>query len=1020
MKRTGMNIYQHMLRTLCVALMFCMGGVSLQAQTLTRNGIVEDDYQWVLGNDLPSDFYEAIFDADGVPIMDVLIVISYLEGIPEDMGMPDGKYASLFMNMGDSYMYGMSAPMSMLFLNGSLSGQKVYMTGTCDDAYAGEGTETEGFLYITGNEGETADLYLHDCNIKTKSKELPGQSVNQWLKGYILGSASPIAIGSTSLNTDNPFTVNIHIRGDNKLTGGATSKLKATGSTINDMLADILYLSAAPIAIRPIPELPDEGASNEVIATGLERYRNIATKLVFDDVWPTAADGSTTIRTNGLLELPVVGDLGAPSIDLGNSKGQVDFNGGEYKFHTPRTNSMFYVSSLAICYRSIRLAGFETIGTGSSMSAGTSSEEVGTSAVRDVVINDGTFSTYPAEKVAVTPTDPTVVDVVGKGWYVDYTDLRLPYNARIYGGTFNNCEVYRCDGSGEQGVPPMYVNPLDASDEKTQCRVKTEINPAEIVNDVYTGAALEAGYGSASLMPIKEADGKYYVYPYLTTGCEATPPVYSRNWVTLIPKMGIEGFLTMGGDQTVYDKTLDSKDLTNKYLFYARLNDYTKRYASIKLAGFDVEVQQAIDMITGSPGSANYKPELEFSGVTNSDSYRIEQALYTMLSFPSNEWQLISLPYDVHRVWVLETTGDDQIRPGETLENFLIRQGKADGNLAQNIVTSLCPDIFSGKGSGVNMNLIDIATTQIDCPPFELTHYDGSNANKANYYLYEQVNETDSEGYGGDDKVGFGIGLWHLQSAADGYSNKWKLASNRHLNNADGQYYKDLKGEDVPVIMQKGRIYSLYLPAGKERYWDGKYLIFEGYGPQNVLGKSAHNNFLTYDALSLPSEDEDGYEYDVSMLGLQGNITFANYQTQEITFLPTKDAPIAAENKGYWYHFDKTAPGVMIRPGQVYAGMSKTDTDAAEGLNPMGIIRRVDITDEVGCPTIGEVVLYARAHDGVIQLISHAQQYVQVVSVDGQVIYAGMMHEEEEKRLSVTTGVYIVRSEEQAIKLLVQ
>ncbi len=1047
MKRVLISSYIR-LTVLCVVL---LSVVSLEAANIMtiRKGAstltIEPSYLEPYSSIFPSDFNTIAFAEDGTPLMDsiYLFLPANLTAQPIPTGYVIAKTGNAYTIDLDDKTY------RTTFVVGTatrtienVDGKKLYFTGTCDDAFAGTAAETEGFIYIKGAKGENVDVYLDNCNIKTKSKTMPGQSINRWLKGYILGNASPIAIGSTSDDTKLPFTVNFHIRGNNKLTGGATSKLSNTDDDMNNMLADILYLSAAPIAIRPIPDLPAENATNTVITKGLELYRNIATKLTFDDVWPTAADGSTTIRTNGLLELPVEGDLGAPSIDLGNSKGQVEFNGGQYKFHTPRTNSMFYVSTMAICYRSIKLAGFETIGAGGSVSAGTASEESGTREIRDVVIKDGTFTTYPAEVVPVTPDDPTPVNVVQKGWYVENTDLRLPYNTRIMGGAFNNCKVYRCDGSGEQGVSPIQLdeggNPVLDADGKEipMCWEEMYVSGTPLlpngVVDLTSGqiAEFHPYYGHASLTPIEE-DGDKYVRVYLTSRCtDIVTTTYSRNWVTLIPKMGVEGFLTMGGDQTVYSKTIDGKkDLTNKYLFYARLNEYTKQNAFIELAGFQIQVQLAVEMITGKPHYSTYNPELEFSSVKNTDSYRIDNALYTMLSFPSNEWQLISLPYDVHRVYVMETTEkqfEGNPNNPEEIEAFLKEQGEADGKLAQNIVTSLCPDIFSGKGSGVNMNLIDIATKQIKCPPFELTHYNGkngaeSNASQAHYYLYEQVNEYDDDGYGGEDKLSSGIGLWRLETSVDQYSDKWKPAPTYSaLKNADGSAYKDLDGNDAPpVLMQKGRIYSLFLPSGKDRYWDGKYLIFEGYGPQSVAGTSTHDNFLKYQELTTPDEVEgDEYEYGIEMLGLQGNITFANYKTTETTFLPAKDAP--TESKGYWYHFDKTEPGAMIRPGQVYAGMSETATGNATALTPLGMIRRVDTTTDDARPVVGDILLYAYSQAGSLILDSHADQYVQVVSVDGRMIFADQLHDGEQKHIPATTGVYIVRSNEQVLKLMVE
>ncbi len=1115
MKNVYLNISSYVLRVVCVVVLALLSIGSLKSQgfpyvVITSTGIVNNT-GGVMPDDLfnnshlPNDFYSTVFDAAGNPIMDHLVILTPYSGLTGSWTYANGYTGLVEFTKQDNYYASVNAgidarrvaEIACISLS-NMNGKKIYITGSCQNAYTGNET-TEGFIYIAGGKGEDVDVYLHNVDIKTQSKRMPGQSVNQWLKGYITGNASPIAIASTSDDTTQPFQVNFHIRDTNTLTGGATSKLEDTGGAVNNILADILYLSAAPIAIRPditivslydtVPEQKDtviqssmlsrdktikvklpatittndgrqfdvtqnneillknntiiaddqqitswqtvtiswedtklEEKKDEVVITGLERYRNIATKLTFDDVWPTSADGSTIVRTNGILNMPVVGDLGAPSIDLGNEKGQVEFNGGQYKFHTPRTNSMFYVSSMAICYRSIRLAGFETIGVGGSVSAGSSSEEVGTRNFRDVVIKDGTFMTYPAE-VKVTTTDPddtTPIDVVQKGWYRDYTDLRLPYNARIMGGAFNNCKVYRCDGSGEQGVSPMYVDakgdPILDADQKEipMCWEEICVSENPILSNGVVDlsddqiAELHPYYGHSSLTPIEE-DGNKYVHVYLTSRCtDIVTTTYSRNWVTLIPEMGVKGLLTMGGDQTVNSKTMDgTKDLKNKYLFYARLNEYTKNNAFISLAGFDIEVYQAINMITGTPGSPNYNPEAEFAQVTNEGAYTIEQGLYTMLSFPSNEWQLISLPYDVHNIYVMETTSQQLGDSIKDLEEFLKYQGKADGKLAQNIVTSLCPDIFSGKGSGVNMNLIDIATQQIDCPPFELTHYNGSNANAAHYYLYEQLcPDPEDQGY---QKLDYGYGTWQI---ANDYSANWSPV----VPSAPATTYYDEAGNeraDAKVLMKAGGIYNLFLPSGKDRYWDGKYLIFEGYGPQLILGSDKHSGYLR-----MNGNEEDGSAVYEGEFSFQGNRTFANFaidtQKDGNIFLPVR----TQDSDGYHYTFKPYAgsDSVWIHPCEVYG---VTLESGIESVSMRGAIMRRTSIATGSTPVVGNTLLYAYAQPNGLLIDSRADQYVQVIAVDGQTIFAGQLHDGEQKQILTTTGIYVVCSDGQAIKLLV-
>lgn len=1007
---------------LCLTLLWAslVGAYNPMSITRGESGfIITPDYLAPYAAVLPTDFNDIAFAEDGTPLMDsVYLFLSVnLIGDPIPTCVILAKTGNAYMIDLDDESYRTSFVMGdKSRVISDVDGKRLYITGTASDACAGQGKESEGFFYIKGGDSEVVDIYLDNVSITTKSKTLPTASLNDWMGGYTQGMACPIAIGpnTTSLNTNTAFTARFHIRGNNVLTGGATTKTQPATDAITRILGELFYLSAAPIAIRPVVSVDGN----------LDMYKNMSAKITFDDVWPTSADGATTMHTNGFLGLPVEGDLGAPSIDLGNSKGMVEFNGGQYKFHTPRNNSMFFVSSMAICYRSISMFGISTIGTGSSSSAGTSQEEQGLGTIRDVIFNDGTFSTYPAEKVVTTtdPKDTTKVDVVVKGWYRDYTDLRVPYNTKIYGGTFNNCNVYRCDASGEQGVAPIN------SAGKTLCRTKTAINESDIIKGIYTGPALETGYGSASLTPIKEADGTYYLYPYVFEGCSQEPPVYHRNWVTVLPQMGIKDRLTMGGSVTVQEKTLDNNTLENAYLFFTRLNQYTIDSAQISVAGVNVTVAAAISLGGGE--------KTKYADVTNSKPYTIHHGLYSMLSFNSNQWNMISLPYDVHNIYVMETTTPRQ--KGEPLETYLKRQGKADGNLAQNIVTSLCPDIFSGKGSGVRMNLIDIATKQINCPPFPIIPYDGTNAATSHFYLYEQVcDDLQYMDYGdliteSSENLLAGYGFWNLETTETDYQTKWAqvgkptmptTAEEKAALEAKGLLgtYTDQDGNthDETILMRAGKIYSLFLPSDSMQYWNGKYLIFEGYGPQTIQGRNHKNNYVNYEMLwDVVNDGEDDLNYLREMVALQGNITFSNDTTDEYIYMPTAGAKNLDETAPYLYDFERKELGHVVYPMQVYAMLNEKLAEKDTEITRRGVIRKVDVTTDA-CPVVGDVLLYAYSQAGSIMLASHAEQYVQVVGVDGRMLFAGQLHDGEQKHIPATAGVYVVRSNDQAIKLLV-
>ncbi len=874
------------------------------------------------------------------------------------------------------------------FVLKNLNGKKLYFTGSVQNAFAGNGAASEGFFYLQGTDDESVDVYLHDYKVlSVQPKNLGDLNFNGFMESTSTGMAAPFAIGSSGEQTNGSiFTVNFHIKGDNCLTGGAESAYSSTDAVMN-ILAEIISMHAAPITVRPIGDIAD--------------VENKSCSLNFDDRFPAA---SGTVATNGLLALPVVEHRDAPSIDLGNRFGRCTFDGGQYRLTTAGNSSMFYVTSMAICYRLLEMGKssdsdrpMRKYGVGTSMAT----PDKYSGAWFTVHIKDGTFTTYSAEEFR------DVVDVVAHGWYRDYTDLRLPIKTRIDGGTFNNCNVYACDASAEQGNLPVNTA------KEVLCRTETEVAAPDA--DGLASLDLSASYpayGTASLTPVKSED-KYYVYPYLPTGdCGKQTNSYTHNYVSVIPLMGVNGLLTMGGDVEVFATESDGTPRKNAFFFYTRLNDYTKKYASVTLAGLPVRVEQAIsfaaDTLTG---------EHEFSEVTNNDDYKIAHGLYTMLSFNSNQWYTICPPYDVHNVYVVETLPDDSLaakgltQADKGTEKYLRTQGEADGVLAQGIVTSLLPDILSGKGSGVYMDLLDICRKTLHLNPTLLTHYNpslaGHDLSHANYYLYQQVEEQDADELENP-------GMWNVEHNINDYSSKWQYAVPAETEDT----YIDKDGNIRPnteVLMQRGKNYSLFLPAGKDDYWTGKYLIFEGYGPQKLNGKNAMMGYVT------SAEGSGGYIFDYMdatdpdrVVYLLGNSTFANDTTSDETgrvFIP--------DTKSKTHDFVRQELGHIIMPWETMLVMSSANTDAYASLSDLStsVLRSMQAKD-TSLPSVMGNTLLAYGREGIL-LQSLVEQTVSVYSVEGLLLWTGLLGQNRTKHISVPAGVYVVQGTWQTIKLIV-
>lgn len=953
---------------------------------------------------LPTDFTDIVFTSTGKTTMDEIYFFCRYKDIMPDL--PEATEEAL-MQIGvcgyaledkSGYEVSMLIPTELTNIPfANLKDKRLYFTGSCINAIAGNPDDPAtasfpGVFVLQGGAGEKVDIYLHDFSITVQDKQVGSAQFNDLFSAYDPGCmASAFAIESDNEDTNRPFTANFHICGENTITGGNRSIFTAPeDDPIAQVLANILTITNSPIAICPLAKTLDE-------------VSNKTAKLVFDDIVPVRG---VSTRVNGKLNLPLEGSYSTPAIDLGNANGFCEFNGGQYRFATPASNSMFYVCSMAISYKMLTISGTTRYGIGSSV--GSPTTNVNENKVR-VNFNDGTFSTYSAEAYK-----DDNIDVVARGWYADYTDLRLSYESRINGGTFSNCRVYRCDASAERGASPIDSNHESLCYKELVVPAPAEPNgtmsAAQVAADSYLNAA--ANYGSQSLTPVKENEQyKLNVYlPLADCDEDVSSKEYIHNWVTVIPKMGANGVLTMGGDVAVSALETDGHTMRkNAYLFYARLNDYTKKYAYVDFGPLRATVQQAIKL-GGGP---------EYTSVTNADAYSIAHGLYTMLSFNTNQWYTLTMPYDVANIYIIETT-ETQKGADETLGDFLKRQGEADGALASTIITSLCPDIFSGKGSGVYMNLIDIATKQLNRTPIQLFPYSpdaGYGADKAHFYLYEQKPDV-------IDEWENNAPLWRLSDDADDYSQKWQPVTPEPFTKGK---YTGQDGKAVPagnIWMKKGHVYSLFLPDSESsRYWDGKYLIFEGYGPQNIDGWQVHNSnnplipgfkhqtdldtYLTFD------ETDELYGHYGYM---QGNSTFCNDTTVEEVFFPVKS------DKDYI--FQKQQAGQVLLPCEVMMVLSSEDTKKYDAITRQGKattqqsseFAQVKADDNV--PKVSDIALVAKASDGIV-LYSYAAQQVNIYTLDGRLLYSDTLSDGSVVRVPAASGVYLVQGQEQTYKLIV-
>lgn len=900
---------------------------------------------------------------------------------------------------------------------------------------------------------------------------------------FVEGTASPFAFKSNSqLLDNNAFHVHIHSKGENTITGGAVADFKNTGVEMNmllemlnfgsnpqmkSMVEDLAIMfeavvkfSSAPFSVRPSD---DKKKSDDV-----DNYNYTCTRLLFDDIW---VDGST--HTNGLMQMPVVSsEPDAPSIDIGTRNGQVEFNGGRYKFHTSVSSlsNMFFVATMAICYRefsvNMPLAGPVTyLGIGTSVGWGPQQNR--SDYYKNVIIRDGTFSTYqPAPQYAVD-----------RGWYKHRTDIRMPYNTSVLGGTFpDDTYVYRCDAAAEPGVDPVYIYQADEDSppQFTSLCIRKEV-PAPSLSESYVigqntpvvvdndkesellfdvnGTSTKWNYGHSGM--VADANGKLWLY---VPGDCTVDYTYTRNYVTALSPFGESKsetiMLSMGDDTEAKSLYQDNPNfpMKNAYLLYTQLGYYTFYNAGVNLGGLfrtlreEFQINRAkhhnfssVSTETNAAGQSMIKTNdttgVVFAEITNKDSYKIEYGLYMMLPARSNEWMLISPPFDVANVYILETTNERGNYSWNDAQWYAYyqRQGEADGDMAQALVTSVLPDVFSGRGSGILRPLPDIlndinSSTKLT----KLTHYDGSNFMTANFYLNEMVADAEPN-------------KWEMEDDINKYGNKWtaapaqstptfltSLVPNPVPCDCDPLYDDDCECEDyisvtLPYvkqdgteqeqqycIMKSGSVYSMFFPGGNNRFYNYKYLIFEGYGPQRVKGENEHINFMHPDPSSATYSNHPGSNY----IALQGNTTFAN------------DTITGISSTHPLFYARRTQTGSYPTGSIIYDFAAKNT--ATQTLLPTRVVMISDNnksvkasmpalknepTDMGNIPTLADEAIQVWTDNG-IYINAMVPQHISVYTLDGRTLWSGEVSKGTTQFVPADRGMYVVQGETTAVKVV--
>ena len=888
--------------------------------------------------------------------------------------------------------------------------KKLYFTGFCPFGSNGASKDDEGIIYIKGAAGAKVDVYLEDCQLYSrqhtpygdaKSKEsvdMPTFPISVSITGAIgggaassaqaAGSASAIVFECTNdFNRENPFRPTIHTIGNNVL----YSQLGCTG-----------LASFAGEEKR----IGQYCASLQVRIT--EDSKDSYTVLSFDDKWPTdATDMAAYRRTNGYIRFQKSSG-NSPSIELGNENTILNFNGGQIELQNSVPGAQYYLNTLAVCCR-LGYAVWNNLTL--FVGYGLGQDEVG----GEVNFNDGTVNALPA-KITNDAYKP-YFDLDANG---NTTTLRCPQKTYITGGSHNS-DVRACaavdmtggspkDKKGNTLVKLDYQLPGEAgiSVDATTNLVKPNTMPVTLTcvgcgeNGANTTLDLEH-YGKESLCPDKDQ----YIHLWAPGAGRVEYDITS--WVLSMTRVvgDYEGMhsVELGGPVTV--PTSNTDKVNN--LLYAQIDDNM------------FEVLDASDPVYKIPGKVNEymyadvkdHGEKTYDNIENTDPYTIHEKIYYVRVVNADEWIMFAPPFDISNVYVLETSSETDL---ETLtrEEALKQQAGYNLDFASIFAAEIMKDMESNLNRTFNSHYdayrvyardlsnklgknysADVKKIQIQ--PFTGTNYD------ANFFLYKSNTRE-----------------WAYTDGA--FATDWEIVS---------PVTKKIGDVNRKVIMEKDNIYALQFPfcprceydpetgeIGERDYWDywtGKFIIFEGYGPQTIDGTNK-------------SATIEGLDYTVNNSGqLRGNPVFAKYMVSSesaLFFDSYYDEYVGGDEFGSEEDLMRTQkaggvymvanlPAPSLLPGRVKSVDPETGDVHFESSGANG-----DNTTTSTPTILGNNQMMVYNIEGGVGIVPVVAQQVSIYNAAGQLVISQYLT--DEVHISLPTGIYLIAGAKDQFKAVVK
>ena len=956
--------------------------------------------------------------------------------------------------------------------------KSIYITGFAPYATTGWTKGDEGVFFFRGNAGSKLDIYLEDAHIFARNKMQNGQPFYErgsemhklhnpkFSEKYARGSGGVLVFECIDkfehIDVAIPFEVSIHTIGNNLL--------KSNYGCFNYFFGLDPYQISAPIHVR---------------LHSADHVRLSKTTLNFDDIWPTKLDETGQIteskRTNGFLGLKKLNN-NAPSIDLGNPYTTVNFNGGQVQLQNAQIVSTNYKTTLAISYRSGEYGGDKVglkfaYGIGTDSVGGTVNFNDGTITIEPMWVKEEYKNYYFIDKDADGNEKRRRVGTANGIDIYEYQTscLRCPKNTYVYGGSI--CWLRACQHVTSKGGAPIGGNGIDLGqyvytfnpeqgDEMNDKHLVTKIQfPNNVLDKSGNSVASYFNtyypnnrYGISSITP--DENGKLYFWiPDGYGNVSAEKDKFLTTWKACMTEIsagmsGIKG--TVGGDTPI------ERNEEIKYMLYCQINEDISQVIRTGTEDGDNNYTykapvKVPPVAQGLYGTYTYIPPISVSEelqhkVTSEKAYEVTDKVYYITTATADVWQTFTAPFDVAKIWVVETYSEkvlENIANTNGREVALLAQAEHNADFAAFFGVAMAigtkdpletifndfvawgkeydqqtTDKYDQSKEAVYNSTSDGDYTLRD--RYQLIPYNGSNWNKANFYLNHNAAD------------------WEIDDADENGDPKFKV--HWELPNVDD--------DGIPqngVLMRKGETYSMLFPyctgcwktdpdgeGVLERdfwdYWSGKFLIFESVDYSKESDK-VHiiegSDYIKEDwtAAELETIKPDGiFVKNLPAEGkakVTGNSTFAYLDTERediLTYFPDAAAEAFLPGSGETIYptssfllapsiplsmHNMPARGVM-RSGQII--YDQPDDDDTNG--------NQNDTSGGHMPTVGGGNdLFITSIAGGINVAVAAPQNIRVLSSTGAVIYNGFVQTAVDITLPAN-GIYIVSGENEVQKIL--